>query len=282
MFVAVTSIANAQSTSEIRGALQLPSFSAATLNSVYQNRNFAPIWLLNGQPTQKAYELRQALMSIGVHGLPSGDYWNSELESLFSSGAAALNPASADLKLTSALVTALEHVSVGRVDPKKVSDEIKYDKRSFSIQSLMNIESTPISSLLDAAAPQNEQYQNLKSILAGMRLIESRGGYAALSPTKSTLKIGIKSSVVRDIKSRLYSLGYRISNIDDRFDSQLAEAITQIQKNNLAKPTGALSPNDRASWEYFSISSSRRIQQIELNMEKARWLPNRLGQNTSS
>jgi murein L,D-transpeptidase YcbB/YkuD len=130
-----------------------------------------------------------------------------------------------------------------------------------------------LSQILDSVAPQNQYYRDLATMLQRMREIDSTAPFRALAPAPSVLKIGVRSQIVRELKKRAYAMGYPITSLDDTFDESLASAIRRIQRANLSSVTGQLSPKDQATWEFFSISSARRIQQIELNMEKARWLP---------
>ncbi|RYZ63267.1 MAG: hypothetical protein EOP05_23930, partial [Proteobacteria bacterium] len=111
-----------------------------------------------------------------------------------------------------------------------------------------------------------------------MRSIEAQGGFKPLGKISSTLKVGSNSSVVKDIKARATALGYYVGAIDSKFDSQLSSVISDIQQSNLAQVTGTVSPKDSATLEWFSVSSTRRIQQIEMSLEKYRWLPRNLEQ----
>ena len=270
---------NAQSIqAEINSSAKLSKTARAQLTQLYTTRNFEPIWVNAQGLTQAALNLRSAIPLVSSHGLPVNDYWPATVDAAF---VTALDPVAAlnqEIALSRILVALAKDVTVGRVDPSSVGDDVKFEQRSFDQWALLQqaVANQSFNLLWDQLAPQHEHYKKLKQVLSKLKAIQANGGFAPIGSSPTTLKLGSVSSKIVELKQRAKLMGYFISNLDNRFDSDLEAAIKDIQKANLATASGRLSPTDKASWEFFSVSSARRIQQTELNMEKFRWLPRTL------
>ncbi len=273
-------ISSQQIKSEIEGSAKLTRTTRAQLIQLYTSRSFEPIWINSSGLSAAAFQLKAAVPLIVNHGFPVADYWPASIETAFSAPLPPSSFLSTEIALSRILIAITTNLNVGRVDPSAVADDVKFEKRTFELWSAIqqSLVDSRFDLLIERTAPQHEQYQKLKEVLARLRSIESRGGFSAIRPASSTLKIGSVGSKITELKQRAKLMGYQITNLDDRFDSELEAAVRDIQKANLATPSGRLAPTDAASWEFFSVSSTRRIQQVELNMEKFRWLPSQLEQ----
>ncbi len=250
--------------------------TAKAYEKFYSDRSFAPAFVNGGYATALVSELKQAILTVAPrHGLSPRDYWTANLESM---SQMAPQPAGAEAAYAKAYIDLAMHIEIGRLNPSSISKDIKYARQPFTGWSALQAGALNqgLATALESLAPTHEGYRGLVSALERMRAIEAQGGFKALAKSSSTLKVGSSASVVKDIKSRAAALGYYVASIDTKFDSQLSTIISDIQQSNLAPVTGRLSPSDSATWEWFSVSSARRIQQIELNMEKYRWLPRQL------
>lgn len=257
----------------------LPAASKAALQKFYADRNYQPAFVRGGQLTQQATELRDAIQRVlPAHGLIARDYLLPSVEAIYASPLNAQNWMQAELTLSRVFVDASIHLSIGRIDPKTVSSDIKFVRRAFDrwadLQSAINNEG--IANVWARITPQHDGYKRLMRILAHLRMVEAQGGFKAIAAASTTLRVGSTHPVVQQVKSRARTMGYQISSVDTRFDEEFANVVRDIQAANLADVTGQLSPKDTSSWEYFSVTSTRRIQQTELNMEKFRWLPPQL------
>jgi murein L,D-transpeptidase YcbB/YkuD len=79
------------------------------------------------------------------------------------------------------------------------------------------------------------------------------------------------------MKSILNVFGFNLS-VDNYFDATFEAAIKKIQLANLGKPDGIVSPRSTDALAYFRVNSFERQQEVELMMEKIRWLPENLGE----
>ncbi len=279
--VAPATHAQAQTTDSIANVLATSQLGTnkALIQALYKQRAFAPIFFASGSATASAQELRQAVLVLAPqHGLRSTDYWSPDLEAYFTMTLDPQTASVAEAKLAKIYVDLATHISTGRILPKSISSDIKYEKQQFDANALTSgVSGEGIVRMLDRVAPQTDLYRKQLQILARLLQLQAQGAnFAPIKAQAKTLQKGSNSPVVTDIKTRLAQMGYAISNTSPVFDVELEEIIKDVQRNNLTDPTGILRSGSTSSWEYFGNSLENRILQVEINLEKLRWLPNRL------
>lgn len=254
-------------------------FHTDTLNKLYSLRGHQAIWVdSNGLPNSMAQALRSALQSADRHGLTISDYWDVEVENLFNG--TQRNPKNwitFELGASEALIRYVTHLSTGRFDPEKIDTDIKFKKKTFSeyaelIAAISSGESS-LASLLDTFAPSHSRYQDLVDILGKLRNIKDRGGWPTLSPPGVILKLGAVHPIIGQLRERLNQLGYPVTNVGgNTFDSEFEQAVKQYQAMNGLGSDGILGARS-AVFRTLNFTVSQRISQVELTMEKLRWLP---------
>lgn len=279
-FTVPTFSAQAQTVDTVRTVLATAPLGAnkAVIQKLYADRAFAPIFFNNGAATAAAQDLKNAVIGVApLHGLRSSDYWLSKFDGYFTT---ALDPNAASIaeaEFAKVYVDLAVHISVGRVIPSSISSDIKYSKQPFNAAALsQGLAGEGIGNMLNRIAPQHDLYRKQMQILARLLQIKAQGGFPSIAAPAKTLKLGVSSPVVTQMKARLIQLGYQISNTSPVFDQELQNAVKDVQMNNLTDPTGQLASGSSSSWEYFGHSSDARIKQVEINLEKLRWLPHQL------
>lgn len=268
---------------QISNDYSLSNEERTQLKNLYSQRRYSPVFVTNygsyASLTAKASELSRALNDIGEYGLHAADYLTPEVQNILSSYQIS-DFASAEMALAKAFIKASMGLSVGRIDPRLVSADILYAPREFTRWADLNqaFSWTGIKETWNRIEPQNDKYQQLKVVLQRLREIEAQGGFKAINPSGSHLTLGVSGPTVLALKTRAQQLGYVVYSLDNMYDENLAEIVRDIQEANMAPVTGELDPQDYDAWEAFSVTSTRRIQQVELNLEKARWLPENLGE----
>jgi murein L,D-transpeptidase YcbB/YkuD len=120
--------------------------------------------------------------------------------------------------------------------------------------------------------PPQPGYQQLREALIKYRHIETQGGWPTIDPDPPFRK--------RQRDPRLNAIRHRLrmegdlppipSSDDDLYDDRLSPAIRRFQQRHGLKQNGLLNGPTR---HLFTISLPSRIEQIQLNMERWRWLP---------
>jgi murein L,D-transpeptidase YcbB/YkuD len=197
-----------------------------------------------------------------------------------SSVARATALAAAELRLTSSFVALLDDLLTGRVDPRSVergwhigtNRSVAAERILTSVAALRSGKS--IGAVLAELRPDYGVYSALVEGLARYRTIASAGGWPQL-PEGGALRVGDSSSAVALLRARLATEGYLQSaggiNV---FDGDLARSLAEFQRRHGLGVDSVLGPRTRRA---LNVPVERRVEQIDANLERLRWLPANLG-----
>jgi L,D-transpeptidase YcbB len=115
--------------------------------------------------------------------------------------------------------------------------------------------------------PPHPDYQRLTQALASHRAIAAKGGWGAV-PDGPDLKKGDRGPRVAALRNRLSTPGV------DAFDDALAAAVSRFQQRHGLEVTGKV---DEETLAELNVPVQDRIKQIQVNMERWRWLPGTFG-----
>lgn len=120
--------------------------------------------------------------------------------------------------------------------------------------------------------PLHPQYKLLRKKLTQLRAIKQKGGWPIINMGKrKKLEPGDKDSLVLFIKQRLAINGqYPATDSSLEYSQQLKDSIIAIQDRFGLPPNGIIGT---ATVNELNISVDERIQQLLVNMERTRWLP---------
>lgn len=252
-----------------------------TLNKLYSQRAYRAIWVdANGSPTAMAQALRSILLSADRHGLNVSDYWDGDVENLFK--AASANPRNwitFELAASEALIRYVTHLSVGRFDPMQIDDDIKFSAKTFQDYALLNttVEYGPQSmgpSLDQHFVPKHPWYPDMVEMLFKLKELRKSGDWELLQPAGVTLEKGVKHKLVSKLRHRLKVLGYDVSDDgNELFDENFDTALKRYQEENRLSIDGMIGANSSMVLKNLNEPLDNRIKQVEINMEKMRWLP---------
>jgi murein L,D-transpeptidase YcbB/YkuD len=127
---------------------------------------------------------------------------------------------------------------------------------------------------LAALPPPFEHYRQLMAGLAAYRAIAASGGWPLL-PERFTLKPGRRAPEAAALRGRLAAEGYSLEPTDDpaRFDQGLREALALFQSRHGLAATGL---PDKPTLIALNVPVAARVEQIEANLERWRWVPRKL------
>lgn len=144
--------------------------------------------------------------------------------------------------------------------PKKTLNYSELLSKNLKNQSLKELES-------ESVIPQ---YLGLKEKLNQYRH-QLRKGAETVVPNldKAVLKEKDTSNLIGPIKRRLVELGYEVGGDTLVFDSALKNTINQFKENHGYLPNGII---NQAIISELNTSIQQRIEQIQVNMERFRWI----------
>lgn len=259
--------------SEIAGRVQTP------LHAIYEARQFEPLWLDGNTPSPRAGQAIALLEAAGEDGLATSDF---PLPQLASQQAAVLDGtaddaarAGFDLLLSQAMARYVEVMMVGRVDPQQLGIDI--DTRAERARLPQQLERVLTASDLNAAAqdlrPVLPAYQALRNALPAYRALAGAHPDAPSLPALPGRKLepGQPWEGTTALANWLGVLGDLPAGTvaPDRYDGPLVDAVKHFQARHGLATDGVIG---KQTDDALRISLPRRVQQIELAMERLRWL----------
>jgi len=267
----------------LAGRLQARSVGAAAglhwdeLEAFYRARDFRPAWIAQGRPDANAVALRTVLLDARAEGLDPEDY----LPDAIAREWRLRSPSSLirlELLLSEAFLRYSVDLSVGHLPPAMVDPDWHIQPPSVDPVALLRrcLDAADFASALRALAPPHAGYRRLRAALARYRHIAAAGGWPRIPPGP-TLRRGQTGPGVAALRERLAAAG-DLSPLPSRharrFDQALEFAVERFQVRHGLAMDGVVGPDTRAA---LNVPVARRITQIELNMQRWRWLPRHLG-----
>jgi len=183
-----------------------------------------------------------------------------------------------DLLLTDAFLAYGSHLLAGRVNPETLQQEWVANRRSADFGFMLEtaLTSGDVAGTLARLAPPQLGFRRLRETLMYHRELASRGGWSTI-PDGPTLKRGDHGSSVAALRQRLSvggDLGVVKCKDAELFDEGLELALKRFQRRHGLREGGAMDSATRAE---LNVTAERRVEQLELNLERWRWLPQDLG-----
>jgi len=259
----------------------------ALLLNFYLHREVEPVWVTEDGLNTQAEVLIETIRKADLEGFDSKTYHRDDIFTLLtdiehSRTMDMSDPAKFaefELLLTDALFSYGFNLSEGIVEPYSNNFDwhIKKPKKDLSkiLQAVLNDDR--LEELVDTLQPRHSGYLRLKSALLKYQNIKKSGSWQKVSAGSKMLKGDAGKRIValrlRLIASR--DLEGPINGSQEYFDEALENGVKRFQARQGLKVDGIVGSNTLAA---LNVSLEDRIQQIKLNMERWRWLPQDLGE----
>ena len=233
----------------------------------YEENGFLPQW-----SQDQITSLVTAMDGAREHGLDPNDYHFSELRS------GGLDEDRMHILATDAYLAYAGHLVSGKVKPITMEPTwtVKGRERDLVIYLKESLVKDKIESSLDILEPQQPSYQILKNALNRYQQISDAGGWGTV-PAGEVVKPGTSSPLIPALFKRLAATGdIPESNVNDvyLYSDELVAAIKRFQRRLNLEPDGIVGP---ATIKNLNLSPQYRVDQIRVNLERWRWLPEDLG-----
>ena len=252
----------------------------------YRKRNFQPAWIhaywLGGISVHsQAAELLKCLRDTGREGLDPSEYAGDELEQQVQRVQRSTTPSELawlDAKLTYAFFEYAAHLYRGRLNPKRFSSawQVTSRKREFTVLLEEALAQRNICGALAKLSPALPEYAALRQALGFYRKIAEEGGWP-LVPVSRNLQSGDRGDAVNLLRKSLERQGDLSAGAPDAnplFDEALSSAVRSFEARNGLPVDGVA---DAEMLSVLNTPVETVIRQIELNLERLRWLPDDLG-----
>lgn len=252
---------------------------AAPLALFYGTRGDTPAWLDAGVVTPRALTLLAGLARARDEGLVPADYDVARLQRMARESTEGQLSDSAearfDVLLTVALMRFVNDVHQGRLRNNPFSHHAREDSPAHdpAVISTRFLNGEPLESLVAEVRPHLAQYTALLYQLQHYRAIAAHAPRVRL-PWRSTVRPGGVYAALPEMERRLMLLGDLSPDSAGRSDSVYAgpvvEAVKRFQLRHALGVDGVLGASTIAE---LRTPLSTRITQIELGLERLRWLP---------
>lgn len=285
--VALTLAAFAQSSSiqSIVSAGQLnqmrwPNFRdcQASLREFYQPEAFAPAWIQGTTPSPQALAMIDLFRNAWKKGLEPEDYdasrWDGRLHALQSSNSDA---SVFDVALTVSTMRYVSDLRIGRINPKHFQFGLTVEHKKYDLAKFLRDQLLPasdISAVLDAVEPPFATYRRTEQALATyVHLAGEDDGENLPTPTKP-IDLGQAYTGVPRLVRLLALVGDLPPGTQPHdgqiYDASLAEGVKRFQRRHGLDDDGRIGP---ATVKQLNVPLSDRVRQLQLTLERWRWLP---------
>jgi murein L,D-transpeptidase YcbB/YkuD len=261
----------------------------AALARFYQVRDYELAWVDRYGLLPEAALALTVVKQSGSQGLLYSDYYDPWVDDLLDgmiTRPVILGPAfdgkqiQLDLVLTDMVLRYAYDRTMGRTDPNAVSGGVPsgnaLSSRDLAVELAEMMASGRLEQFFEELGPRHAAYRALEKSVQRYQRIKAVGGWAAIEDGP-TLQQGDCGRRVAQLRDRLAVSGDTdlISEImGDCFDDLLAAAVARFQRRHGLNADGVAGARTLAA---LNVPVAQRIRQLQLNLERWRWMPADLG-----
>jgi murein L,D-transpeptidase YcbB/YkuD len=248
------------------------------LEELYAPGGYAPLWLADGRPTDQARAALAVLHEADAKGLDARDYDVDRLDSEAKALAETHGPpqvlARFDATLSVAFVRTVSALHVGRVHPKRLRFGYDIDPKRYDLAVRIReaMAQGRLRELVANAEPHFAQDRMLEEQLARYRALARDPSQGPVHVTVRKLVPGDPLAGAPGLARWLTALGDLPAGapVSERYAGAVVEAVRHFQARHGLDPDGVIGP---ATSRALAVPADARVRQIELALERLRWIP---------
>lgn len=248
----------------------------------YELQNFQPVWTSNSKVLPQANTFIKIIKEAENEGLQPSDYHLKDINITLKeiqNNKDSVDPhmlAQFDLLLTDTLILYVSHLINGRIEPQGVDLTWLKNHTKVDFRKIINLGQDP-NQFQDAISNyENPLYKRLRTALIKYKIIQANGGWP-LIPPGSKIEKGQRGERIKLLRERLMvsgDLNAESTDDSDIYDGKLENAVRKFQRRHGLAEDGIVGP---ATLTELNVPVEKRIEQIKINMERYRWLPQTIG-----
>lgn len=265
----------------------LTLYSTELLTKIYIENTFYPLWVKQFDSTAKVEEMAEFIGETVYHGLIPDEYHYSEivreLEKLKADSTLIFDAgylSRLDLMLTDAWFLLASHLYYGKVAPEKLTAqwEIRRDKPVVPFEANLKAMLTT-ETVADGFRHLYPSHQGYELMVAEAKRLSvmKEGDFQIKAEIKNgSIKPGDSLPAIAEIKRKLEFLGLYTPDTlthPDKYDEKLEVSVKKLQEQFGFNTDGAIGKN---ALKALNMPLEQRINQLYVNMERLRWLPDSL------
>lgn len=261
--------------------------------ALYAGRQYQPIWIARGKVLPATHALTALIAAASDEGLDPTEYDVGDLQ---------------ELHLSCTLMRYASNLALGHPIAKDIDPDWSVTPRAIDLADLVGkaLAANKLDQLPATLAPSHPEYARLKAMLSRYRKIAAEGKLQPVSPDLK-VKVGEPGVGLATLRNNLLILGdlqetarnddnvfkEDLSKADadfkdraaaqpektpdakkiavvDTYDENLGEAVRRFEARHGLNPDGVPDPAMIAA---MNVPVQDRVRQIELNLERWRWMP---------
>lgn len=254
--------------------------AAEKVATLYASRNWRLLWIAGGRETPQAKALAGFIAEAADRGLEPSDYEAASWGGRFDAAARGSldERAALDLAFTVTVIRMVEDLHQGRVNPKDVEFVIEAGSGPLDVPTFVAqlAESDDAAKQLGMIEPQYPGYQRLTAALKQYRAMDEDADGVVVSEMK-VVEPGSEYADVPKLVLLLRELGdLPPGDVPDEtstlYSGGIVEAVKRFQSRHGIDADGRIGP---ATFRAINTPLRWRVRQIELTLERWRWVPRR-------
>lgn len=264
-----------------RGAL----YAENLLVAYYETHAFSPLWVTDSGPRMRLFRLQAALRATHRDGLTPADCRTTALRQAMQAARTATHLetrrqrlAEVELRATDAFLLYSLHLLNGRVDPVQLVPSWNIAPRRADLTAVLDAVrgGRSVDEALAGLRPAHPEYAALQQALRRYRAHANAGGWGAIPPGPALAQgdAGPRVAALRDRLAMTDGLAPVSDTQRTVFDAPLHDAVVAFQARHGLTADGVVGTQTQQA---LNVSADERITQIQVNLERWRWLPDDLG-----
>lgn len=249
------------------------SAERSLIRNFYGPIGYRPVWTRNNRPTAQAASLISLFESAEAKGLRSQDYdggrWSARAADLQNEA----GQARFDVAMTATLMRYANDVRYGRVHPQSMDFEYEIEPKELYLPNFVHgvVASTNAAQAIAAIEPRSPEYHRLVAALAVYRRIAATTDDTL--PVVKKLSAGDTYEALPQLATKLRHLGdLPIDAVVDgtKYQGAIVDAVKHFQARHGLDADGVVA---KATFAQLNVPAAERVRQIEVAIERARWMP---------
>ncbi len=251
----------------------------------FYDLNGDSLWWVKGlEPTPQARQLIALILQAGQKGLSADDYdgplWSNRLAKLkpATRQPAEANAVKFDVALTVCAMRYISDLHIGKVNPKHVDFAFDEESRKYDLAEFLKdrvVNGRDVAEVLAQVEPPYPGYRRTVQALQNYAAFASKDDGEQLPAVKKAIGPGDDYPGVPRLTRLLRLLGdlpnaAEVPSDGTIYIPALVDAVKNFQRRHGRDPNGRIGAQTLAD---LNVPLGRRVQQMQLALERWRWLP---------
>ena len=252
------------------------------VSKFYELQNYQPVWTSNSKILPQANTFINIIREAENEGLEPSDYHLKDINIYLNEiqkGKDSVDPhmlAQFDLLLTDAFILYVSHLINGRIEPQGVDLTWLKNHSNVDFGKIMNLSlgSNQFQNVISNY--ENPLYIRLRTALIKYKIVQANGGWL-LIPSGPKIEKGQRGERIKLLRERLMisgDLNAQSTDVSNVYDEEVEGAVRKFQRRHGLAEDGIVGPETLTE---LNVPVEKRIEQIKINMERYRWLPQNIG-----